>query len=95
MFAQIVLNYLEVVHRIINILSLHLTHLSISNATLCNNIPLLFLLSALLEEDLPQHLLLLLVRVIILNIVIVWLVKHKVVVMVTVRVLIPYPPCLY
>lgn len=51
--------------------------------------PLLLLLGAFFEEDLPQHVLLLLVRVVIFDIVVVWLVEHAVRVVVAVRVLIP------
>ena len=49
-----------------------------------------FFPSALLKENLPEHILLFVERVIILHIVVVGLVKHAIRVVVAVRVLIPY-----
>lgn len=50
--------------------------------------PLLLLLRAFLEEDLPEHIFLLLVRVIVLDIVVVWLVKHAIRIMIAVGILV-------
>ena len=49
---------------------------------------LLLFLGTFLEEDLAQHVLLLLVRVIIFDVVVVWLVEHAVRVVIAVRVLV-------
>ena len=51
-------------------------------------VSLLFFLCALLEEDFPEYFLLLLVRVIVLHVIVMGLVKHKVVVVIAVRVLV-------
>ena len=53
---------------------------------------LLLLFGTLLEENLPKHFLFLLIWVIILNVIIWWLVEGKVVIVVTIRVLVPYLP---
>lgn len=50
--------------------------------------PLLFLLGALLEEDLAKHIFFLFVRVIVLDVVVVGLVEHAVRVVVAVRILV-------
>jgi hypothetical protein len=56
--------------------------------------PFLLFLGTLFEEDLPQHLLLLLVGVIVLHIVVAGLVEHEIVIVVAVRVLVPDPTSL-
>ena len=56
--------------------------------------PLFFLLGTLFEEYLPQHILLLLVRVIILHVVVVGLVKDTIGVVIAVWVLISNPSSL-
>jgi hypothetical protein len=54
----------------------------------------LFLLCTLLEKDLPQNVLLLLVTVVILDIIVMRLVKDRIVIMITIRIFVSYPPCL-
>ena len=51
---------------------------------------LLLLFGALFEEDFPENVLFLFMRVIILYIVVMWLIEHTIGVVVAVRILVPY-----
>ena len=57
-------------------------------------VSLFFLFDALLEKHFPEHFFLFLIRIVVLDIVVRWLVEDKVTIMVTIRVLVSNPPVL-